>query len=76
MLEQFTLTVPQNVHCGNGTLEKLPEILRQKKAKNVAIIVDKTVSTLDVYKNSITNLKLILTFSNLQMYHLNQQKIK
>ncbi|NLZ75201.1 MAG: iron-containing alcohol dehydrogenase [Erysipelotrichia bacterium] len=65
MLEQFTLTVPQNVHCGNGTLEKLPEILRQKKAKNVAIIVDKTVSTLDVYKK--LNNKLEADF-NIQQF--------
>jgi alcohol dehydrogenase class IV len=58
MLEKFTLTVPQNVYCGKGTLDKLPELLRQKKLKNIAIIVDKTVSTLDVYKKLNNKLKL------------------
>lgn len=57
MLEQFTLTVPGNVHCGNGALNKLPQLLRDKRVSNVALIVDRTVSKLSVFEGLYSNLK-------------------
>ena len=51
MLKQFSLVVPQNVICGLGTIDKLPELLRNKDAKNVALIVNKSVSRQKVFQN-------------------------
>ncbi len=52
-MKDFRFKVPQNIEFGIGSLNKLPEILKESKSENVLLISDRGLEKLGVVKKVV-----------------------
>lgn len=52
-MKDFRFKVPQNIEFGMGSLNKLPEILKESKSENVLLISDRGLEKLGVVKKVV-----------------------